>query len=152
MRKSGGNVNVMQIKLLLDLAALIMFARLGENQRLTTKGEMPTRPTLLFDYARDGGCYTAADKHWRADISSALFNLNAEGESHLGTCALSGEQDVALVADTFPEAKCEHLGTVKIFSRKKETPTLSALRQKSGGKHGGLGKAGPMIWPVRCIT
>ena len=118
-------------KAFLDLAALIMFARLGENQRLTTKGEMPTRPTLLFDYARDDGCYTAADKHWRADISSVLFNLNAEGESHLGTCALSGEQDVALVKDTFPEEKCEHLGTVKIFSRKKETPTFQRYGKKA---------------------
>lgn len=108
---------------LLDLAALIMFASLGDKETLTNKGEMPkTRPTLLFDFIGDG-FYSAANKYWLPAISLALYQVDAQGEQRLGTCAISGEQNSVLVADTFPPEKCNHLGKVTTYSRKKGVPT-----------------------------
>jgi len=111
-------------KKFLDLAALIMFASLGENDSLTGKGEIPNnnKSTLLLDYVNDS-FHSAADKHWLAAISSVLFKQETEGKQRLGTCALSGENTV-LVADTFPNQKCEHLGKVTTYSRKKDVPTF----------------------------
>lgn len=107
---------------LLDMAALVMFASLGSNETLTNKGEMPTRPTLLFDLVNTGA-NSAANRHWLPDISAALFETGEKGKQRLGTCAISGKQNSVLVTDTFPPQKCNFLGKVTTFSRKKGVQT-----------------------------
>ncbi len=115
---------------LLDLAALIMFACLAENEALTTKGEMPTRPTLLFDLIGDG-FYSAANKHWLPAISAVLFQVDAQSKQRLGTCAISGRPNSTLVTSTFPSQKCNHLGKVTTYSRKKGVPTYQRYRREA---------------------
>ena len=107
---------------LLKFASLVMF---GGGQELKY-GKLPDgkRPTLLLDLIIDHTSHSAANKHWKPDISKVLF----KSEQHLnetisGKCVISGRQDVKLVSDTFPTAKCESLGNVKIFSRKKGVQT-----------------------------
>ena len=110
-------------KKLLDLAALIMFANLGKNESLNEKGEMPKPPTLLIDFANSNSC-SAANKHWESAISAVLKQRDAVGgEQQTGICAISGKPDSVLVADTFPTEKCNHLGIVFTFSRKKDIST-----------------------------
>ena len=107
---------------LLKFASLAMF---GGGQKLKS-GKLPDgkRPTLLLDLIRNHTSHTAANKHWKPDISKVLFKSEQHlNETRTGNCVLSGQQDVKLVLDTFPTAKCESLGNVKIFSRKKDVQT-----------------------------
>ena len=104
---------------LLNFASLVMFG--GGLKREVKKGKLlplpdGKRPTLLLDLIRDHTSYSAANKHWKPDISKVLFKH--ERNSKRGNCVISGQQDVNLVSDTFPTAKCESLGNVNIFSRK----------------------------------
>ena len=118
-------------KALLDLAALIMFARLVGDETLSDNGEMPTRPTLLFDFASDG--FSAANKHWIPAISAAMFQMEkAQGnQRRVGSCAISGKQNSVLVLSTFPPQECEHLGKVTIYSRKKGVPTYRRYNKEA---------------------
>ena len=107
---------------LLNFASLAMF---GGGQKLIS-GKLPDgkRPTLLLDLIRNHTSHTAANKHWKPDISKILFKSEQHlNESISGNCVISGRQDVKLVSDTFPTAKCASLGNVKIFSRKKGVHT-----------------------------
>ncbi len=107
---------------LLNFASLVMF---GGGQKLKS-GKLPDgkRPTLLLDLIRDHTSYPAANKHWKPDISKVLFKSEQHlNEVRAGNCAISGRQDVKLVLNTFPTAKCVSLGNVKIFSRKKGVET-----------------------------
>ncbi len=108
---------------LLNLAALIMFASLGEKESLNRKGEIPKQPpTLLIDFTNSNSA-SAADKNWESAITTVLNQRDAKGEQRKGTCAISGKPDSVLVADTFPTEKCNHLGKVFTYSRKKDVPT-----------------------------
>ena len=112
----------------LNLAALICFA----SGNLSDDGTIPDgkRPTLLLDMLTPDGSSSAANKQYQSEVSSLLFKY--ETERQIETCAITG-QDKNLVSNTFPLAKCEHLGKVNIFSRKKETPTFQRY-QKKGAK------------------
>ncbi len=101
----------------LKLAALIWFA----DGKVDAKGNMPDggRPTLLLDMQANGSC-SAAHIHWRQVLSDFLFEQESTDK---GDCVISGKQDTSIITDTFPAVKCDHLGDVKLFSRKKETPT-----------------------------
>ena len=113
---------------LLKLAALIWFAN-GEN--LDSKGNMQDgkRPTLLLDL-KSSNSYSAADKKWLPELSRLLFDNELSGDISKGNCSISGQTDIKVVDDTFPSLKCNHLGKVIIFSRKKETPTYQRYKQK----------------------
>ena len=110
---------------ILKLATLIWFA----SGNLSDDGKIPdgNRPTLLLDMLASGGASSAANKKYQSAVSSLLFKH--ETARKVGTCAITGE-DQNLVPDTFPSAKCEHLGKVTIFSRKKETYTFQRYGQK----------------------
>ena len=113
---------------LLNFASLAMF---GGGEELKS-GKLPDgkRPTLLFDLIKDHTSHTAANKHWKPDISKVLFKSEEHlNETRVGNCAISGRQDVPLVLDTFPTAKCASLGNVKIFSRKKGVHTYRRYRK-----------------------
>ena len=109
----------------LNLAALIWFA----SGNLSDDGTIPDgkRPTLLLDMLTSDGSSSAASKQYQSEVSSLLFKH--ETERQIETCAITG-QDKNLVSNTFPSAKCEHLGKVNIFSRKKETPTFQRYQKK----------------------
>lgn len=109
---------------ILKLAALIWFA----NGNLSDDGTIPNgRPTLLLDMLASDGSSSAANKKYESEVSSLLFEHETERKA--GKCAITGE-DKNLISNTFPVAKCEHLGNVTIFSRKKETHTFQRYGHK----------------------
>lgn len=110
---------------ILKLAALIWFA----SGNLSDNGTIPDgkRPTLLLDILTSDSSPSAANKHHQSEVSSLLFKHEMKRKPE--TCAITGE-DKNLVSDTFPSAKCEHLGKVTIFSRKNETHTFQRYGRK----------------------
>ena len=110
---------------LLKFISLVMF---GAGQPLRD-GKLPAgkRPTLLFDLIVDHttlSAHPAANKHWKPAISEVLFEHEQYlNEFRQGNCVITGQQAIKLVSDTFPSAKCQSLGNVKIFSRKKGIKT-----------------------------
>ena len=111
---------------LLKLATLIWFAN-GDS--LDPKGNMRDRPTLLFDL-KSTNSHSAADKKWLPELSRLLFDNELSGDISKGNCSISGQTDIKIVDNTFPSAKCNHLGQVIIFSRDKDTPTSQRYKQK----------------------
>ena len=104
-------------KEILNISSLIMFAHGKSSNNNLIPDEI--RPTLLFDI--ENGDYSAANEHWKKDISSVMYEYEGKENSskqRYGTCAISGELNVPLVTDTFPSTECNHLGNVKLFSRK----------------------------------
>ena len=133
---------------MLKLAALIWFA----SGNLSDNGTIPDgqRPTLLFDMLASDGPSSAANKHYQSEVSSLLFEHETERKA--GKCAITGE-DKNLVSDTFPIAKCEHLGKVTIFSRKKETHTFQRYGQKGAASMPvSVELAYEMASALRCLT
>lgn len=112
---------------ILKLAALIWFA----SGNLSDNGTIPDgrHPTLLIDMRTSDRSSSAANKKYQRAVSSLLFERETDRKTSTSTCAITGE-DKSLVPDTFPSAKCEHLGKVTIFSRKKETPTFRRYQKK----------------------
>lgn len=110
---------------ILKLATLIWFASGNLNNGMIPDGK---RPTLLLDMLASDGSSSAANKKYQSIVSSLLFQH--ETVRKVGTCAIIGK-DKNLVSNTFPAAKCEHLGKVTIFSRKKDTHTFQRYGQKS---------------------
>lgn len=109
---------------ILKLAALIWFASGNLSDDGTISGG---RPTLLLDMLASDSSPSAANKNYQSEVSSLLFKHETERKA--GTCAITGE-DKNLVLNTFPSAKCKHLGKVTIFSRKQETYTFQRYGQK----------------------
>ena len=111
-------------KEMLRMTALILFAG---GEELTPKGLMRDgkRPTLLLDL-KNKNTRSAANKCWKSAISSLYVGANNTGN---GTCAISGKENVRLVDRIFQAPKCEHLGPVKLFSRKKGVQTYKRYRK-----------------------
>lgn len=133
---------------ILKLTALILFA----NGNLSDKGTIPDgkRPTLLLDMLASDGSSSAANKKYQSIVSSLLFQH--ETARKVGTCAITGK-DKNLVSNTFPAAKCEHLGKVTIFSRKKETYTFQRYGQKGAASMPVSAElADEMASALRCLT
>ncbi len=112
---------------MLKMAALILFADGGELKPDDGSMKDGKRPTLLLDLKVEEN-HCAAHKHWKQDISKMLYeqellNEQEQNAGNIGTCAVSGHANMRLISDTFPDSKCNHLGNVKIFSRKKGVPT-----------------------------
>ena len=120
-------------KEILNIAALILFA--GGQSLIEGFILHGKRPTLLFDLSK-GDLYSAAHKCWKIHISSALYTYEereGNNKQRYGTCAISGDADVPLVADTFPTPKCKHLGNITLFSRKAKVFTYE--RYRKGAAH-----------------
>ena len=133
---------------ILKLAALIWFA----SGNLSDNGTIPDgrRPTLLLDMLASDGSSSAANKKYQRKVSSLLFEN--ETKTKAGICAITG-QNKSLVPDTFPSAKCEHLGKVTIFSRKKDTYTFQRYGQKGAASMPVSAKlADEMASALRCLT
>ena len=113
-----------------DFTTALAMACKNKSNDLVEGKKIPDgkRPTLLFDIFTHNRSSSASNKRYRDKISSLLFE-HEENSGTAGTCAITGE-DKNLVPDTFPSVKCEHLGKVTIFSRKKETPTFQRYGQK----------------------
>ena len=111
---------------ILKLAALIWFASGNLKSGMIPDGN---RPTLLLDMLASDSSSSAANKKYQSEVSSLLFERETGRKKSTSTCAITGE-DKILVSDTFPSAKCEHLGRVTIFSRKKETYTFQRYEKK----------------------
>lgn len=132
---------------ILKLAALIWFASGNLKNGMIPDGR---RPTLLLDMLASDRFSSAANKKYQSKISSLLFEH--ETARNIGTCAITGE-DENLVSNTFPSAKCEHLGKVTIFSRKKETYTFQRYGQKGAASMPVSAKlADEMASALRCLT
>lgn len=132
----------------LNLAALIWFA----SGNLSSDGTITdgTPPTLLLDMLTSDGSSSAASKQYQSKVSSLLFKH--ETERKIGICAITG-QDKNLVSNTFPSAKCEHLGKVTIFSRKEETLTFQRYGKKSAASMPVSAElAYEMSSALRCLT
>lgn len=111
-------------KEMLRMTALILFAGGGEltPESLMRDGK---RPTLLLDL-KNKNTRSAANKCWKSAISSLYVGAKNTGN---GTCAISGKENVRLVDRIFQAPKCEHLGKVILFSRKKGVQTYKRYRK-----------------------
>ena len=103
---------------LLKFASLVLF---GAGKQKLPDGK---RPTLLLDLITDDTTHSAANKHWKSDISKVLYeHEQLTNIPKQGKCVISGQENVNLISNTFPKAKCESLGEVIIFSRKDDVQT-----------------------------
>ncbi len=118
---------------LLDFAFLAMFAN-GEKLKdnMTPDGK---RITLLLD-VQGNDTHSAANRHWTPKLSELLFReeKNKQKTVETGVCAISGSEE-KLVPDTFPEPRCEVLGDVKIFSRKRGVHTYKRYGKEAAGSY-----------------